>query len=196
MGFGLLMLGYFTENVVAVNSMFSPAAFLGAILVSVALFRLAPYGKKFLIAFFLSLAVLPVSLYYAVFGFVRGGLIPTGAVLSYEVFAVVEWVQFGLNTLLTLLVLAALADLAKELELSSLYVDSWRNLMVFLVYSVFSLVVHMPLPVVVEHTLAFHLPEVILRFAVVFLNLWLFFGALRRIAPEGEREETTLPPLS
>ena len=51
MGYGLLLIGYFMANILPVISFLSVAMPIGYALMAVALYKLAPYDRKFLCAF-------------------------------------------------------------------------------------------------------------------------------------------------
>lgn len=184
MGFGLLLIGYFMANILPVISFLSVAMPVGYALMALALFRLAPYQRRYLYAFAAALATIPVTLYYAVYGIVT--LTGGGAGLfSPAVFAVFEWIYFALSLIFTALLLLSEAALSRELSLYREESNAWRNLIFLLLYHLLYLVVQVLDACGVPHMSAFVIPMTMLRYLCIFLNVWLFFKAYRYIVPEG-----------
>lgn len=181
MGFGLVLIGYFFTSVMPVISIFSAAMLLGYPLISLGLYRLSPYHKRFYHAFFVSLPAPLFGLYYTVSSFVRAGLFAGGTFFEGTVFTVVEWLYFAYAFALVALILWAIASLATEMALFQLQSSAWRNLTFLAIYQVIYLIIKLPIP----HAAAFVLPITILRYLCIFLNVWLFFRCYRFILPEG-----------
>ncbi|MBQ9801647.1 MAG: hypothetical protein IJW51_01065 [Clostridia bacterium] len=120
MGFGMLLIGYFLTNVMPVISIFSAAMLPGYVLIAVALYRLAPYQKRFYYTMWLAIPALPFALYYTLYGFVAAGLLSELAFLGGTLYAVVEWIYFIYLFLLGGMILWGVADLARELGLQEL----------------------------------------------------------------------------
>lgn len=188
MGYGLLLIGYFMANILPVISFLSVAMPIGYALMAVALYKLAPYDRKFLCAFGAAIAALPVSLYYGVYGFLQLGGGNAGF-FSPAVFGVVTWVYFVLSLVFTVLLLWAQAAFAKESALFSLQSNAWRNLTFVALYHAIYLLVSILAACGVPHTSAFVIPMTMLRYLCIFLNLWLFFRCYRYILPEGSEEQ-------
>ncbi|MBE6605144.1 MAG: hypothetical protein E7639_05525 [Ruminococcaceae bacterium] len=189
MGFGLLLVGYFFTSVMPVISIFSAAMLLGYPLISLGLFRLCPYHKRFYYAFFASLPAPLFGLYYTASSLVRAGVLTGGSFLGGTAFAVVEWLYFVYAFVLIALVLWAVASLATQMELFQVQSAAWRNLTFLAIYQVIYLIIKLPIP----HAAAFVLPITILRYLCIFLNVWLFFRCYRFILPEGS-DNIEMPP--
>ena len=194
MGYGLLLIGYFFANILPVISFLSVAMPIGYGMMAVALFRLAPYEKRFLYAFYAALATLPAALYYAVYGLLQLGDGTVG-LFAPTVFAVVQWVYFALSLGFVALLLWAQATFARDTELFSVQSNAWRNLTFVAIYHLLYLAVSILNVCNVPHVSAFVIPMTMLRYLCIFLNLWLFFKCYRYILPEGS-EEAPLPQPS
>ena len=191
MGYGLLLIGYFLANILPVISFLSVAMPIGYAVMAVALWRLAPYDKRFLYGFSAALVTIPVALYYAVYGIVNLG--GDGTLLfAPSVYAVISWVYFAFSLAFTALVLWAQAAYARESGLSTLQNNAWRNLTFVGIYHLLYLTVSILGAFGAKHTSAFVIPMTMLRYLCVFLNLWLFFQCYRTILPEGS--EAIAPP--
>ncbi len=187
MGYGLLLIGYFMASILPVISFLSVAMPIGYALMAVALWRLAPYEKKFLYSFSAALVTLPVALYYAVYGLLQlgGG---TEGLFAPAVFDVIHWIYFALSLAFTALLLWAQASFARESGLFSLQSNAWRNLTFVGLYHLLYLAVSILGACGVPHTSAFVIPMTMLRYLCVFLNLWLFWACYRDILPEGSEQ--------
>ena len=189
MGFGFLLIGYFLTSVMPVISIFSAAMLLGSPLISLGLFRLSPYHKRFYLAFFVSLPTPLFGLYYTLSSLARAGLFVNDALFGGTVFAIVEWLYLVYSFVLIGLILWAVASLAAEMSLFSLQSAAWRNLTFVALYHVIYLIIKLPIP----HAAAFVLPITLLRYLCMFLNMWLLFRCYRFILPEGS-ESVELTP--
>lgn len=185
MGFGLLLIGYFLISILPVISVLSAAMLPGYFLITVALYRLAPYHKGFYYSMWVSLPAPLFALYYTLYGFVAAGVLPELTMLGGTVFSVVEWLYFAYSLLLTAGILQSVAALATELGLFTLQSAAWRNFTFVAIYHALYLVIKLPIPFFLAHATAFALPITLLRYLCIFLNLWLFFGCFREILPEG-----------
>ena len=184
MGYGILLIGYFLANILPVISFLSLAMPIGYAVMAVALWRLAPYEKRFLYSFYAALAALPFALYYGVYGLLQ--LLGGGeGFFAPVVFEVVSWVYFACSLAFTALLLWAQAAFAKESGLFSVQSNAWRNLTFVALYHLMYLAVSVLGACGVPHTSAFVIPMTMLRYLCVFLNLWLFFKCYRYILPEG-----------
>ena len=192
MGYGLLLIGYFMANILPVISFLSVAMPIGYAVMAVALWRLAPYERKFLFGFVAALVTLPVALYYAAYGLVSLGGVTEGF-FAPAVFSAVSWLYFALSLAFTVLLLWAQAAFAKESALFSLQSNAWRNLTFVGMYHLLYLTVNVLNALGVPHTSAFVIPMTMLRYLCVFLNLWLFFRCYRHILPEGSEQVLDIP---
>jgi len=189
MGFGLLLIGYFLANVLPVISIFSAAMLLGFPLISVALYRLAPYHKRFYLSWLFSLPAFLFGLYYTLCSLAGVGVIPTFAIFSGTAFDVIELIYLGYTLALYALILWSVASLSAELGLFRTQSAAWRNLTFLVIYHVLFFIVKLPIPFFVAHATSFVLPMTVLRYLCVFLNVWLFFRCFLDILPEGSDKE-------
>ncbi|MBR2011296.1 MAG: hypothetical protein IKA06_06095 [Clostridia bacterium] len=191
MGFGLLLIGYFLANILPVISFFSVAMIPGFAMITVGLYRLAPYHKRFYFSWLFSLPSSLFGLYYTLYSLVSIGIFPRLEALGGTVFNVVEWIYLVYTLTLSLLILWSIASLSSELGLYGIQSAAWRNLTFVAIYHTLFFIVKLPLAVITAHATAFVLPITILRYLCVFLNLWLFFRCLRDILPEGSDIEVS-----
>ena len=189
MGFGLLLIGYFLANILPVISFFSVAMLPGFAMMTVALYRLAPYHKRFYYAWLFSLPASAFGVYYTVYSLVSVGILPALSLLGGTVFSVVEWIYLAYTLVLSILILSGIASLSSELGHYGIQSVAWRNLTFVAIYHALFFVAKLPLDVIVTHATSFVLPITIMRYLCVFLNIWLFFRCLRDILPEGSDQE-------
>ncbi|MBR2464247.1 MAG: hypothetical protein IKB41_02295 [Clostridia bacterium] len=185
MGFGLLLIGYFLANVLPVISFFSVAMLPGFAMITVALYRLAPYHKRFYHAWLFSLPAALFGVYYTLYSFASVGILPELMILGGTLFNVVEWVYLAYTLFLSILILWGIASLSSELGHYGIQSVAWRNLTFVAIYHALFFIAKLPLGVIMTHATSFVLPLTLLRYLCVFLNLWLFFRCLRDILPEG-----------
>ena len=191
MGFGWLFVGYFFAYISSFSAELSFGMLVGFPLMLLAFYKLASYQKYFKICFFYSFASLPLALYFGAYGISLLLGQDWGGILAKDggFLAVMQWLLFAFSVGLHLLMLYAIAELAKELSLLSLRVATWRNLILMVLCYLVDAVAR--LPFVAPISQYFVLPVILLRVATVFLNLLLIFDCYRKIAPE---EELASPP--
>ena len=186
MGFGWLMVGYFFAFVVSLYSPLAMAMLVGYPLMIIGLRMLAPYHKHLKIAFFSSFASLPFALYFGVDAFAKVGMIQP--VFKASLSATMEWVYFVFSFLFTAWLLYALASLCAELTLIRLQTTALRNLLILAFTFLLDLVARLPFGFIQSISMYVGLPLLLLRFIILFLNLYLFFGCYRYICPEGTED--------
>lgn len=192
MGFGCLFIGYFFANMMPpVGSPLSVLKLIGYPLMVAALYRLAPYHKRFLYCFILSLATLPFAVYYGMYGLSEFGAFPTHAFLSGTFYNVVQILYLAVSLALHVLLLLAVAGLSAELKLSQIRANAWRNLTFVGAY--FLLRFLMMLPVSALQRLIG--PTLLLWICMIFLNLYLLFRCYRYICPEGDEDMPDRQPV-
>ena len=159
---------------------------LGYIMMLAALTLLTPYDKGFRLTRNVTFAALPVSIYYAVTGTGAWGLFTCPAWLTGAVFsAVAEWYYFVFMLAFHILLLRTLAAFTGEMGLAALRQMAWRNLLIVGIYQFLFLILSLVLPLISAYGGLFVLPLTLLRFIVIFLNIYLFFRCYRLILPEG-----------
>ena len=195
MGFGILLMGYFCVNVMALYPPLSFAMLIGYGLMIFALFRLAPYHVHFYQCRNLAFLALPFAGYYTVYGLSAARVLPELAVFQSAVDVAVDWAYFAYGLLLQALLLWAILKLTLELEVYKLQVTALRNLIFVAVYHVTYLIAKLPLSFIQNNIGLFAVPVTLLRLIAVFCNLWLFYSCYRAILPEGSDVTPKLPDL-
>lgn len=192
MGFGCLFIGYFFANMMPpVGSPLSVLKLIGYPLVVAALYRLAPYHKRFLYCFFVSLATLPFALYYGMFGLSSFGVFPAYAFLSGTFYNVVQIVYLTVSLAVHLLLLLAVAGLGAELKLSQIRANAWRNLTFVGAYFLLRVLMLLPVPAL-QRLIG---PTLLIWICMIFLNLFLLFRCYRYICPEGDEDMPDRQPV-
>ena len=195
MGFGLLLMGYFCVNVMALYPPLSFAMLIGYGLMIVALFRLAPYHKCFYQCRNFSFAALPFAGYYTAFGLAAARVLPEMPIFSSAFDVAVDWAYFAYGFLLQAWLLWAILKLTLELEVVKLQTTALRNLIFMTLYHIVYPVAKLPLSFIQNNIGLLAVPVTLLRLIVVFCNLWLFYSCYRAILPEGSDVTTQLPDL-
>ena len=192
MGFGCLFIGYFFANMMPpVGSPLSITKLLGYPLMVAALYRLAPYHKRFLYSFFVSLAMLPFAVYYGMYGLYTFGVFPAYAFLSGTFYNVVHIVYLGVSLVLHVLLLLAIAGLSLELKQNELRTGAWRNMTFVGVYFLLRFLMLLPTPVMQRLVGA----ALLVWLAMIFMNLFLLFKCYRYICPEGDEDMPDRTPV-
>lgn len=185
MGFGCLFIGYFFANMMPpVGSPLSVMKIIGYPLMVAALYRLAPYHKRFFYSFFVSLATLPFAVYYGLFGLSAFGVFPAYAFLSGTFYNVVQILYLVVSLTLHILVLWAVAGLSAELKQAPIRTLAWRNVTFVGVYFLLRFLMLLPFPVL-QRLIG---PTLLIWLCMVFLNLFLLFRCYRYICPEGDED--------
>lgn len=195
MGFGLLLMGYFAVNMIAIYPPLSAAMLIGYGLMVFALFRLAPYHKLFYQCRNFSFLALPFAVYYAVYGLTTIHVLPEMALFTSALDTAVDWAYFAYTLLLQLLLLYAVFQLSHELEIVKLQAGALRNMIFVAIYHLFYLFAKLPFAFIQNNVGLLSLPIAILRLVCVFCNLWLFYCCYRTILPEGSDTTPQLPNL-
>lgn len=185
MGFGLLLIGYFMINIMAIYAPFAVAMPIGYGIVMFACYRLAPYHSFFLKSLVVSALGVLFGVYYGIYGLASVGLFGQLSFLGGTFYDVVEWCYFAYTLIFHIAILRGLMLLATDLGLLEIQSTAMRNLVFVGIYHLFYLVAKLPVPFISSHATAFALPVSLLRFFCAFLNIWLFFRCYRHILPEG-----------
>lgn len=183
MGFGWLIIGYFFASVVSLYSPLSFAMLAGYPMMILALYKLAPYQRRFRTALGVSICSLPFAIYYALYAFSQLGM-GTLSLFGEPLWSVVEWCYFAYSFLLLLLLLGAILTLCRDLYLLKLQGNAMRNMLLLGVTYTMDLVGRLPISGDIRGFFA--LIALFMRLIVIFLNLYLFYGCYRYICPEGE----------
>ena len=185
MGFGLLLIGYFMINIMAIYAPFAVVMPIGYGIVIFACYRLAPYHSCFFKPLIVSAIGVFFGVYYALYGLAYLGVLGQLSFLDGTFYAVVEWCYFAYTLIFHIAILGGLMMLASDLGLLEVQSTAMRNLVFIGIYHLFYLVANLPVSFITAHAAAFALPVSLLRFLCAFLNIWLFFRCYRHILPEG-----------
>ncbi len=175
MGFGILFFGYFL-CLPAFANLFYTMPF-GGILLAVACFKLARVNRPFGNAFYVSLALIPVSLTSCILR-----LIPaTGSVaVIFEVITLLVWLVWHI------LVMTGLEWVSEETGLQKLRVKAFRNKLFTSVYLLFVILLtgleNVPLATSIGRFLSiFAVALIVVGLVIMILNLLGFYSAYVRI---------------
>ena len=195
MGFGWLLMGYFSVNMIALYPPLSFMMLVGYALMIVGLFQLSPYHSRFLTCRSLSFLSLPFAAYYTAYGLSTVQLIPAAAFFASTAAKVIDWVYFGFALVFQLLLLWAIASLAGELGVVKQQANALRNMILLVVYHALCLLAQLPLSIIQSNVGLLSLPITLLRLLCIFLNIWLILQCYRSILPEGTDVTPRLPDL-
>ena len=185
MGFGWFLIGYFFVSVMSLYSALSFAMLAGYPMMIFALRQLAPYHRYFRVGFYASILSLPFALYFGLFGLGEMGLLSL-SVFKGATFDTVQWVYFVFTLLFTALWLYGIMAFCSELGHLRLQGCALRNLVLFGVTYFFDFIARLPLGFVQRYQGYFAAPVLLMRFIVIYLNLYLIFSCYRAFGPEGE----------
>ncbi len=189
MGFGWLIVGYFMTSVVSLYSPLSFAMLAGYPMMILALWKLAPYQRHFRTALRVSVFSLPFAIYYAIYSFGTLGM-GTLPIFGEPLWSVVEWMYFAYTFALVVLMLTAITALCRELYLVKLQGNAMRN--IILIAFTYATDLFGRLPFLGSVQSMFALIALFMRLIIIFLNIYLFYGCYRYIAPEGEEWRQSL----
>lgn len=190
MGFGWVTLGYFFTALVSMTplTLRSPLAIgllVGYPMMIFGLYFLSAYQRYFRVAFFTSFLSIPLALYDALGAIGQMGFsVPD--IYGGTLRQIADWGQFLLLTLITALVLFAISQLCRELGLIRHEGMALRNLLLLGLATLLDLVARLPLSFIVTHQGYFMTPALIMRLAIVILNLHLLFSCFRDICSQDE----------
>ena len=188
MGFGWLTIGYFFVATVSMTalSLQSPLAIgilAGYPMMVFGLYLLAHYHRYFRVAFYTSLPTLLLAVYYAFQALAQFGL---SVPLITSAASTVSWLHFAWHSLLTFLFLLGIADLCRELGLMRHRINAWRNVFLFALTTLLDFISRLPIGFIQTYQGYFLTPALLVRLAVVFLNLHLLFSCFRDICSADE----------
>ena len=185
MGFGWLLIGYFFANVMSLYSPLSFSMLAGYPMMVMGLWHLSPYHTRFRYAFFTSLLSIPFAVYFSLYAFSQLGF-QSFDFTSGSVYSAVELCYFVFSLVFYALLLYAIAGLAGELGLVALQGNAWRNLIFLVLYYMLDGFLRLPLSWLTQVRMYFAIALILLRFSILFLNMYLIFKCYRYICPEGE----------
>ena len=188
MGFGLLLIGFFFACVMSLIPNLYFAMLWGYPMMTIALYRLAPYHTRFKYTYYVSFAAYPFALYFSMAALNVWGV---GGWLQSFVESSISYVEpcyIVFYTFFFFLVMYSIAGLAGELKLLSLQSSAWRNVIVLGLYVLLDLAYRVLEPWITANQLGpyFALPALLLKIGFLFLVIWLIFQCYRKIAPEDE----------
>lgn len=192
MGTGLVFVGYFFANFVAIYSPLAFAKLAGYPLMLLGLRRLRPYHPLFRVCYAAGFLSLPFAAYYTYTSLLLLGV--PGSAVPETLVSAVEWCYFVFSIVFELLLLFAFGRLSRELGHLRTATPAFRNMIFVGLYAVVYFVTN--LPVVAQSAAAkyFYLPLLLLRVLFLFLDLWLLFLCYRDICP-AESEQMELEEL-
>lgn len=192
MGTGLVFVGYFFANLVA---LFSPLAFvklLGYPLMLLGLRRLRPYQSTFRVCYAVGYLSLPFAAYYTYTALLALGV--PGREVPSGLSTAVEWCYFVFFIAFELLLLLSYGRLSRELEHERTATPAFRNMIFVGLYALVYVVANLLDIAASAVAKYFYLPLLLLRMLFLFLDLWLIYLCYRDIAPE-ESEQMELEVL-
>ena len=198
MGFGLLLIGYFTATMMAFNIFGSFFKLVGYAIAFVGIKKLSSYHKSFVILLFSCVLMIAISVIGAVENlseFLYSNMIMDERIISTETSDAVYYLRYSLECLFTIIMCISVSAISKETGAPKLVYVSIRNLVIYAIYFVLQIVCWIPIESVKSFLQATALPAwvIIFNIAIVILNLLMLFSCYSKICDESDIEMCQKP---
>ncbi len=189
MGFGLLLLGYFTVTMASVGmgDYRFIAYLLGGMACVAATYKLKAYNPRFLLTLITSVAYLCLGVFDGLVmmdTIFLWGILPVEGVIP----TVVDVATLVVNLALHVTMLWSIAELAHAVEIVKIKTRAIQNLVAIAIYAIGEeVIIAFPAVANLENQA---IPRLLLLYLLVcyLLNAWLIFSCFRYICPEGEEQ--------
>ncbi len=198
MGFGLLLIGYFTATLMSFNVF---GAFFKLVGFSIAFFgirKLCAYNKSFGILLYSCVAAIIIAACCAfceTSDFLYTNLITLGRIVPIQLADAFTYAKYAVECLFTILLCVSVCSISKETGAPKLVYISIRNLVIYAVYFVLQIVCWIPTEGIRSFLSATALPVwvLILNLLILVLNVLMLFSCYTRICDESDTEMPQKP---
>lgn len=198
MGFGWLLIGYFTATMMSLNTLGGVFSLVGFSIASFGAKKLSDYNFCFRLLFFSGLLLIPISAVVAftdVNRFLYDFMLVDRIVIGEAVSTVVSYIKYGVELIFTVLLCYSVANIAKETGEKKIVYLGIRNLVISCVYYAALVIGWIPAEAIREFANGIYLPvwTLVLCVVVVVLNSLMLFSCYTKICDEGDVEMPAKP---
>ena len=198
MGFGVLLIGYFTASVMSFNIFGAFFKLAGYAIALKGIKKLSQYNKSFGILLLSALSMIAISLCCSAANlsdFLFTNLITPQRFIPIWLSNAFTYVRYALELIFNVLLCLCVASISRETEAPKLVYISIRNLVIYCVYFVLQVICWVPAEAVRSFLLATALPVwvLILNLLIVILNVLMLFSCYTKICDEDDLEMKQKP---
>ena len=198
MGFGLLLIGYFTATLMSFNIFGSFFKLVGFLISAKGIKKLSAYNDRFGILLYSCAAMIAISALCAVCDlsdFLYTNLFTLERIVPENVANIFTYVKYALEFVFSLLLCSSVASIAKETGAPKIVYIAVRNLVIYCVYFVLQVICWIPAEAVRAFLSATALPAwvLILNLLIVILNVLMLFSCYTKICDEGDEDMPQKP---
>lgn len=194
MGFGPLLIGYFTQYVVSLGM--GPFSFAGMLvgfsLMLWAIWELREYCPSFIYALVTVILLLVCGVYEAA-AYIDSALLLNIGISNADVLFAFDCIEFGLNVVFNLTLLFAIADLSKRVDYLKTRDMAFSNMVFVAGFNIFQLIMLIPGILPVSEKGFFNTLLIFAQLLYAILNSVLIFRCYAMICPEGEEDMPRKP---
>lgn len=194
MGFGLLLIGYAITFLITVGigKYLFAGMLIGGFIMFLGLSELRKYSPAFIYALIADVLLILCSFYETAAFFDDAFMLELG-IVSQNLLAVFDWIEFALNLVFNIAMLYGIADLSRRVEYSKTMEKAYRNMVFVAIANAFELITMIPNTLFSEDRAFFLSLLLIIRIFYVVLNLLLIFKCYAMICSEGEENMERKP---
>lgn len=189
MGFGLLLIGYFTASVMSLN--ISIFKLVGFAIAAKGIKKLSEYNKSFAILLyscFASILICACCSACEISDFLYANLITAERIIPLSLATVLNYVRYGAECIFTILLCLSVCSISKETGAPKLVYISVRNLVMFCIYIAAQLLCWIPTEAIKSFLGATALPVWVFLFSLLIsvLNCLMIFSCYTKICDESD----------
>lgn len=198
MGFGLLLIGYFTATMMSLNVLGGLFSLVGFSIATYGSKKLSDYNRFFNLLFFSGIFMIAVSAVAAVSDvnrFLYDFMLVDGLLIGDSLYTVISYVKYGGEFVFTLLLCYSVASIAKETGERKIVYLGIRNLVIACIYYAALVLTWIPAEAVKDFVQAVYLPiwVIVLCVTVVILNSLMLFSCYAKICDENDVDMPAKP---
>lgn len=198
MGFGWLLIGYFTATMMSLNTLGGLFSLVGFSLAAYGAKKLSDYNFYFRLLFFSGLLLIPISALVSfsdVNRFLYDFMLLDRVFIGEAALTVISYVKYAAELVFTVLLCYSVASIAKETGEKKIVYLGIRNLVISCVYYAVLVLGWIPAEPIREFAKAIYLPvwTLVLCVAVVILNSLMLFSCYTKICDESDVDMPAKP---
>lgn len=194
MGFGPLLIGYFTQYVISLGM--GPFAFAGMLigfsLMLWAIWELKDYCPTFIYSL-VTVILLLICGVYETAAYIDSMLLLNIGIFDPNVMFVFDCIEFGLNFAFNFTLLFAIADLSKRVDYLKTRNMAFSNMVFVAGFNIFQLIILIPGIIPASEKGFFQTLLIFAQLLYTILNTILIFRCYAMICPEGEEDMPRKP---